>query len=156
MQVNAASGKLGRFGDCPAEERRLSENPRKTRTNSLLIIGEYCFTMSEPDITGDIISLRKIEKLRSELASFRGRGGIKSAELVRFARKIGRRPAEHGSQPAWVSKWLPGQRPVSIHPHAKDLNRFTAGDIIDQFEDDLDKLEERVAKSQKGQGQPRG
>jgi len=97
----------------------------------------------DPDIMDDIMMGRsKIRKLRSEIEALRGRGGIKSSELESLARRLGRRRAKRGKEPAWVSEELPESRPVSIPNHPGDLNRYTAGTILDQLEADLDRYEE--------------
>ena len=99
----------------------------------------------QDDIIGDVMDLRKIRKLRSEIADLRGRGGIKCAELQSLARRLGRRLASRGKEPNWVHKDFPDSWPVSIPDHRGDLNRFTARGILDQLEGDLDRYEELLS-----------
>jgi len=85
---------------------------------------------------------KNLAKLRRELEELRERGGVRTSELERLARKLGRRLAKRGRHPTWVNTDLPGARPLTIPGHPGDLNRFTAGSILDQLETDLDSLEQ--------------
>jgi hypothetical protein len=97
---------------------------------------------ADRDIIGDVMmDLKKIQRLRSQIGRLRGRGGIKSAEIESLATRLGRKRAKTGKEPTWVSKVFPELRPVSIPSHPRDLNRFTAGGILDQLEADLDRYE---------------
>jgi hypothetical protein len=97
---------------------------------------------SNRNIIGDVMmDLKKIQKLRSQIEGLRGRGGIKSDEIESLARRLGRRRAKKGKEPTYVSEVFPDLRPVSIPSHPRDLNRFTAGGILDQLESDLDSYE---------------
>ena len=96
-----------------------------------------------------MLAASKIRKLRSEIEALRGRRGIKSAELESLARRLGRRRAKRGKEPAWVSEKFPSSSPVSIPNHPGDLNRFTAGSILDQLEADLDRYEELLRLSER-------
>ena len=95
-----------------------------------------------------MLSRAKIQKLRSEIAAFRRKGGIKSTELESLARRLGRKRANIGKEPTWVSEELPNRWPVSIPSHPGDLNRFTARSILDQLEGDLDEYEEMLSEDQ--------
>jgi hypothetical protein len=86
---------------------------------------------------------RKLRKLRRQLDSLRQRGGIKSRELEDLAKAMGRRRHPRGKEPTWVSDLVPNSRPLSIPNHPGDLNRITAGRILDRLEEDLYQLEER-------------
>lgn len=83
---------------------------------------------------------KKLKKLRRDIDSFRRRGGINSRELEALARALGRKRHPRGSEPVWVSE-LVGSHPISIPNHLTDLNRFTARNILDQLEADIDRLE---------------
>ncbi len=86
---------------------------------------------------------KKLAKLRRQLDSLRQRGGIKSRELESLTKAMGRRRhPKRGKEPTWVSDTVPNSRPLSIPNHPGDLNRFVAGSILDQLEEDLDRLEE--------------
>jgi hypothetical protein len=96
-----------------------------------------------------MMDLKKIQKLRSEFERLRGSGGIRDTELESLARRLGRRRANRGKEPTWVSEVFPDSRPVSIPSHPGNLNRFTAGGILDQLERDLDRYEELLSSPEK-------
>jgi len=73
----------------------------------------------------------KLQKLIQDLSKFRKRGGIKSNELETFAKDLGRKRSPRGSEPTWISISFPDLRPLSIPHHSGDLNKFTAGSILD-------------------------
>lgn len=83
----------------------------------------------------------KLDKLRKEIAELRRAGGVASSVLERLAKAVGRRRHKRGSEPTWVSEVLPDSYPLTIPHHSKDLNRFTARNILDHLEGDLDILE---------------
>ena len=65
-------------------------------------------------------------------------GGVKSTELERLAKTLGRKRRKGGREPTWVSEALPEARPLSIPSHPSGVNRFTARTILDQLEADLE------------------
>jgi hypothetical protein len=85
---------------------------------------------------------KKLKKLRQQIDSLRRCGGVKTRELEELAKALGRRRHKRGSEPAWVSEVLADSYPISIPSHTADLNKFTARNILNQLESDLDKLEE--------------
>ena len=94
-------------------------------------------------IIGDIMNRRKLRQLRKRLEALRTRlGNIESRELERLAKALGRKPADRGKEPTYVSEFLPQSRPLSIPHHATTLKKGTAGNIFDQLEKDIDDLEE--------------
>lgn len=85
---------------------------------------------------------RKLTRLRQQIDGLRGRGGIKPKELERLARSLGRVRHKRGSEPNWVSTKFPDLRPVSIPHHGdQDLKRYTAQDILNQLELDIERFE---------------
>jgi hypothetical protein len=94
------------------------------------------------------MTLKKLAKLRGELDAYRGNGcrGISPRDLESFARKLGRNRAKRGSEPNWVSEEFNDLRPVSIPHHSRDLSRFTAGSILDQLEEDIERHEAEFKK----------
>jgi len=95
---------------------------------------------------------KKIKNLRAQLNQLRRQGGIKSRELERFAEALLRERHKRGSEPTWVSTRFKDIRPVSIPNHAgRDLNRHTAGSILNQLEEDLERLEEIYCSQRKGE-----
>ncbi len=83
----------------------------------------------------------KVRKLKNWLKALRQAGGIKSLEMEKFAKALGRKKSKVGKEPTWINEKFPNLPPVSIPHHSVDLNRFTAGGILDQLENDLEKLE---------------
>lgn len=84
-----------------------------------------------------------LQKLRRRLEALRSRqANIKSGELERFAKMLGRKQAPRGKEPTFVSELLPKSRPLSIPHHSKALKKWTASSILDQLEKDIDDLEE--------------
>ena len=81
--------------------------------------------------------------MRKRLQALRTRSGIiKSGELERLARALGRRLSNRGKEPTFVSDLLPQSRPLSIPHHPGTLKKGTADNILDQLEKDIDELEE--------------
>jgi hypothetical protein len=95
------------------------------------------------DIVCDIVDKKRIDKLRREIERSRRKGGIKGRELRKIAGALGRSLGKRGKEPTWVSEQFP-TRPLSIPGHPGDLNRNTAGAILDQLEQDLDEIEEKM------------
>lgn len=105
----------------------------------------------QSNIVGDIIDvdLRKLKKLRGKIAKLRGKpNNVLSRELESIAASLGREKADRGKEPTWVSRLMPGRNPVSIPNHPGALKRFTAGNILDQLEEDIDLLEEHLEGGQ--------
>ena len=95
------------------------------------------------DIVCDIVDQKRIDKLRRETKALRRKGGIKGRELRKIAGAVGRSLGKRGKEPTWVSEQF-STRPLSIPGHPGDLNRNTAGDILNQLEQDLDELQEEM------------
>ncbi len=93
---------------------------------------------------------KKLAKLRREIEGLRRKGGIKGRELRRIAQAVGRKLGQRGKEPTWVSEQFP-DRPLSIPGHPGDLNRNTAGAILDQLEQDLDEIEAAMEDLQGGE-----
>lgn len=81
---------------------------------------------------------RKIDKMRQHPAN------IRAQELISVAEALGRKISNRGKEPTYVSVLLPSSTPISIPNHPGSLNRFTAGSILDAFEQDIFNLEEIV------------
>jgi len=103
-------------------------------------------------ISSVVMNPKKIAALRGQLNQLRRQGGIKGRELEGFAKALGRERHKRGSEPTWVSTLFKDIRPVSIPSHAgRDLNRNTAGSILNQLEEDLERLEEIYCSQRKGE-----
>ncbi len=84
----------------------------------------------------------KVRKLKKRLKRLRGRvANIRSQELISFAEALGRERTARGKEPTFVSRVLPYSRPISIPDHPGSLKKFTAGNILDAFEQDIIALE---------------
>jgi hypothetical protein len=91
---------------------------------------------------------RKLTNLKTELATLRKRGGVKSSELEDIAKSLGRKRHKRGKEPTWINEQFPNLRPLSIPHHSTDLNRFTARSILEQLEVDIEYWEEFVEASE--------
>ena len=81
---------------------------------------------------------RKLARIRRRLEQLRSRpANVRSRELVALARRLGRRRYKRGKEPTYINEDLPHRRPLSIPSHAGTLNRYTAGNILDQLELDV-------------------
>jgi hypothetical protein len=90
---------------------------------------------------------KQIRKLAAELRTLKQRaGGVKARELVAFAERLGRRRANRGKEPTYLSILLPGARPISIPGHSGDLKKGTTLSILDDLRTDLDRLKEIATK----------
>ena len=88
---------------------------------------------------------KKLDKLEQQIEAIRKKGGIKSSELESLAKELGRVKSKRGKEPTWISEQFNDLRPVSIPRHgSRDLNRYTAGGIIDQLELDVERWEEEM------------
>jgi len=94
--------------------------------------------IQDNDIIYNIMDKKKLNKIAAQLRGLRNSGGIKSRELESIAKSLGRKQHSRGSEPTWISTEFPSQRPLSIPHHSKELNRNTAGQILDQLEDDIE------------------
>lgn len=95
---------------------------------------------------GDIIMNReKLRRIKKAIAQLRNNvANIRPYELEHLASSLGREKHKRGKEPTWISDQLSGARPVSIPGHSGSLNRFTAGNIVDQLEQDVFMFEEEL------------
>ena len=97
------------------------------------------------DIAGDIMNKKKLKKLKKRLQELRLKpNNIRSAELVRLAKSLGRRLFERGKEPTYVSDELPKSLPISIPNHPGTLFKNTAINILDQLEQDIFEIENNI------------
>jgi len=88
---------------------------------------------------------QKLDKLRKQVEELRQKGGIGSSELESLAEALGRVRSKRGKHLTWINKAIPDLPPLSIPHHgSKDLNKYTANDILDKLELDIEKLEELI------------
>jgi hypothetical protein len=81
---------------------------------------------------------KKLARLRSHIAN------IRSQELISLAESLGRELYKRGKEPNYVSTIMPKKRPISIPNHPGSLNKFTAGSILDDLEQDIFNIEEKL------------
>lgn len=93
---------------------------------------------------------KKLGKLRRELEQLRaGKHNLKTIDLTRFAGKVGRKEdRSRGKEPTYVSTAFPELNPLSIPGH-KTVNPYTADSIMDTFEADLDRWEDRLEEEER-------
>jgi hypothetical protein len=97
------------------------------------------------------MEVRKLSRLKGRLDDLRRKGGIKSSEVEALAKALGRvREKKRGKEPTWVNRDIPELRPLSIPHHSTDLNKYTAGSILDQLEGDIEKMGEALEKATEG------
>jgi hypothetical protein len=113
--------------------------PSTTRKLNKLGLDQTFFLHS--DITGDIMSPKKLKKVRKKIEELRRRGGVSTGEIEAIAQKLGRNRHKRGKEPCWISTILLDSTPISIPSHCTDLNRFTARTILDRLEQDVDDIE---------------
>lgn len=81
---------------------------------------------------------RKIDKLRRELIALRARKrSLRATELIKFAERIGRQHVKRGKEPTYER---PGWSPLTIPNHPGNLTIGTASSILDQLEEDIERL----------------
>jgi len=83
----------------------------------------------------------KLEKLRHEWTILQNRGGVKTREVERLAKALGRQRHKRGREPVWVNPVFPSLRPVSIPSHSVDLNKYTKNSILGDLEADFEHWE---------------
>lgn len=88
----------------------------------------------------------KVSRLKRRLSALRAKGAnIRSRELKSLAKALGRRHhKQRGREPTWISEALPESTPISIPDHPGAMNKYTAGNILDQLEEDIFMFEEML------------
>ena len=91
------------------------------------------------------MDIQKLKRLKRKLSQFRGHpANLKSRDLISLAEALGRSRIKGGDEPTYISEFLPHSRPISIPSHSKNLNKFTAGNILDALEQDIFNFEEEL------------
>lgn len=97
------------------------------------------------DIAGDSMDKKKLKKIKKTLNDLRSKpNNIRSKELIKLAKSLGRRLFKRGHEPTYVSNLLPRSYPISIPNHPGAMPRFTAENILDQLEQDIFALENSI------------
>jgi len=99
------------------------------------------------DTAGDTVDKKKLEKIKKKIAALRLRSNnIRSIELIKLAKSLGRKIVNRGHEPNYISVFLPRSRPISIPNHHGAMARFTAENILDQLEQDIFDIEESIER----------
>ena len=80
---------------------------------------------------------KQLIRLQAKIDALREQGSVKPAELESIATSLQRSTSGSGKHPMWKSNALPSRPPLSIPNHSKELNRFTARQILEQLEEDI-------------------
>lgn len=91
------------------------------------------------------MNLKKLHRIRQAIETLRRRRGIKSKELEALARALGRTKYKRGKEPTWINDAFKDLRPISIPHHSSEPNIYTANNILDQLEIDLERIEESIS-----------
>jgi len=90
---------------------------------------------------------KKLGKIKKKTAALRSRSNnIRSIDLIKLAKSLGRKIANRGHEPNYISVFLPRNRPISIPNHPGAMARFTAENILDQLEQDIFYIEESIER----------
>ncbi len=93
---------------------------------------------------------KKLKKIRKNLSNLRLKpNNIRSRELIKLAKSLGRKLFDRGHEPTYISDLLPRSYPISIPKHPGALPRFTAGNILDQLEQDIFDLDNNTEEERK-------
>lgn len=98
------------------------------------------------DIAGDIVTPKRLTKIRKEVEALWARKrSLRAAELMAVAKKLGReKDTQRGKEPTFV-RVAPGWFPLSIPDHPGTVAPGTAANILAQLEDDIAKWEDELA-----------
>lgn len=84
---------------------------------------------------------RKLNKLRGELVGLRRRSkSVRATELASLATRLGRSRVKRGKEPTYERSGA-GWFPLTIPSHSGTLAVGTACSILDQLEEDIERLE---------------
>jgi hypothetical protein len=90
------------------------------------------------------MTVMQLKRLQEKIESLRAKGTVKAREVESIAKSLQRRLVKPGKHPHWESIILANRPPISIPHHSKELNRITAGKILDQLEEDVIELLRRT------------
>lgn len=90
----------------------------------------------------------KLRKLRKEIESIRSRGGVAAEEIKSLLRALGR--VQDGR--VWRSVVFPHLRPIPLHEHPGDMNRFTKDGILADLDSDVVEWELTLDQDQREEG----
>jgi len=86
---------------------------------------------------------RKLRRCEQRLTKLR-RSVPSAKQLEGLATSLGRKRVKRGKEPTWESMAFSNLRPVSIPRHSSNLNKFTAGSILNQLEEDIFRYKEML------------
>ena len=91
---------------------------------------------------------RKLNRLKRRLDALRSSSAnIKRRKLEELAKSFGLRREKRGKEPTYVSDDFPNLNPLSIPSH-REINPFTAKDILDDLDRYLCAWKERLRQNQ--------
>lgn len=91
----------------------------------------------------NIITWEKLVKIRRKIDSLRNRiKSIRSSELVKIALSLGREKVNRGKEPTYERS---DGFPLTIPSHPGTLPVGTAASILDQLEEDIERLETEIS-----------
>ena len=91
-----------------------------------------------------LMNAKQLKRLQAKIESLRAKGTVKPSEVESIAKSLQRSLGKRGKHPRWESTILPNRPPIFIPNHSKELNRFIAGKILDQLEEDVIELLRRT------------
>ena len=115
----------------------MTSSPRRDCFGGNIVLAPLCGHAY--DITGDIMTPKKIEELRLRVEVLRRQSQIPSRELQSLAEAVGRSRSKRGKHPIYE---MPGRPSLAIPNHSRPMPRYTKDSILAMLEDDLGMLEE--------------
>jgi len=102
------------------------------------------------------MNLKKLSRLKRRFRDlWSAPANIKRVKLKNLAEALGLRPEKRGKEPTYVSDDFPYLTPLSIPSH-REINKFTAKDILGQLEVYFSAWEERLSQNQTKQDEGNG
>jgi hypothetical protein len=87
------------------------------------------------------MTLKNLRKIKRKIATLRaGSANIRPQKLIRVARSLSRKLSNRGKEPIYLSELLPHKKLITIPSHSGSLPRFTAENILDDLDEDVDEL----------------
>ena len=90
------------------------------------------------------MNVKQLKRLQAKIESLRAKGTVKPREVESITKSLQRSLVKRGKHPHWESTILQNRPPISIPNHTTELNRFIAGKILDQLEEDVIELLRRT------------
>jgi len=85
---------------------------------------------------------KRLERIKKLHEALKNTNGIKSKQLQNLARQLGREIDKRGKEPTWINPYFKDLRPVSIPCHSGEMKRFTAQNVLNYLEEDIEHWED--------------